>query len=455
MIVFIDLVGLDNSLAVAIGEFEKVIFFHTFQNVEIQGKNVVYEKFNTPINYSAVSTVIINRGSLLRSIGNEQAINILHWAHSMFTNATILCIVHAGDTLPRNIPIDIPFKFITPVGMNINKILFTQLGICIDYIEMDMTPENMLNTINSLKVSPDLTMIQSNFPEKMKILFVKRSILAFAPDELAEAINRYCSDVHVDVSWSAVEGYDVIHFHNIYLRTNHKRQLIQYHSEPTRCSLPNKKLPIPEKRLVLMQYHCTLKEYENMHPVRNVINFEQPLYDCKPTDLKKPLRIAYSPSVTVKVNEYYDKGYEQTKKILESIAKEGIEIDIIHGVPLPECISRKAKADIVIDECVTGSYHRSALEGLALGKMVVCCISKELEEKFINEMSKLYDDYEKEERQIPFENVSIDKLKEFLLHQVNRKSEVQEIGKRNRLWMEKYWRPADIARDFVNIYKTL
>ena len=58
--------------------------------------------------------------------------------------------------------------------------------------------------------------------------------------------------------------------------------------------------------------------------------------------------------------------------ILTRLAKQAdVEVDVITGCALKECLERKRQAHIVIDECVTGSYHRNSLEGLALGAVVV------------------------------------------------------------------------------------
>lgn len=115
---------------------------------------------------------------------------------------------------------------------------------------------------------------------------------------------------------------------------------------------------------VIGQYQPRL--YGECDIVPNLVPVWQEWYEPGPraNDL---VQIAYSPS-NKRLSGWDDKGYGGTVEILNSL---DADIDVITGVPLDECLQRKAQAHIVVDECVTGSYHRSSLEGLALGCVVV------------------------------------------------------------------------------------
>ncbi len=266
----------------------------------------------------------------------------------------------------------------------------------------------------------------------MRILHVKKTPIAMAPDALAEMQRRYgfksrVNDFDMD--------YDIVHFHNRYLSVT-KPSVIQYHSGPGYRVDLNVRIP----SLVISQYHATLLEYMNCRIVRNIIDVENPVYDFKPI---AGIRVAYSPSFTGKLSEWHDKGYAKTVEALEKVkrVRGDFSYDIIHGVTLDECLERKSKCNVVIDECVTESFHRSALEGLAGGKLVICSLSNKVID-MIRMSTKA--------QRIPFSNVWIDSLAGYMKTLTN--DYVTRIGEANKKWMHKYWHPYDIVKAFDKIY---
>jgi hypothetical protein len=69
-----------------------------------------------------------------------------------------------------------------------------------------------------------------------------------------------------------------------------------------------------------------------------------------------PPVIAHSPT---------NRAVKGTETIIEALA--GYNLDIIEGVPLAECIERKAKATLFVDQCVCGCYAYAAIEAGAQG----------------------------------------------------------------------------------------
>ena len=276
----------------------------------------------------------------------------------------------------------------------------------------------------------------------MIIAMVKQTNIAYAPDEICKAINKHTDHTcFVTGDMKEVKDADVVHYHNKYLKCQNGKQVIQFHSEPERVNLS-----CPCKKLVIAQYHATLPEYRKCSVVRNIINLDTGIY-TQPLFHPPKLKIGYSPSTTVKQSDWFDKGYAQTKEILERAKKElSIDYDIICGVSLEESLRRKASCSVVIDECVTKSYHRSALEGLALGKMTICSIGDDVQEI----VKKSCGDY------LPVENINIDSLYDFLTN-ISRKpiTKVNNKGKDNRQWMETYWNPKDIVNEYIKIYEEL
>jgi len=279
--------------------------------------------------------------------------------------------------------------------------------------------------------------------EEMKIQISKHTPLAMAPDAICEAINKHTNHTAF-MSNEMDTDADVIHFNNTYWLTD-KPAVIHYHSEPSWKGL---QLDCPYKKLVNAQYHATLPEYADCEPVRQVINFDKPEYNMIKSD-RGVVKFGYSPTSRVKVGQWHDKGYEQTIAILAELkAERGWDYDIIEGVNINECIQRKRNCTIIIDECVTGSYHRSGLEALALGKPTVSYLSQPVIDMFLKSSGR---------HGVPFFSVKIEGLKDGLIRLITdfmpRIS--TEIGFYNRFWAAQHWHPADVVQEYINAYQSV
>lgn len=269
----------------------------------------------------------------------------------------------------------------------------------------------------------------------MVIQHVKKSKIAMAPEAISDCINRYTD--HESFVTHTYQPYasDIVHWHNKRDQDSQHvgREIMQYHSEPFRVDLD-----VPCPKLVLCQYHALLPEYGDCRIVRNPID----LGIRKLPDFSSgKIRIGYSPSVTRRVNQYYDKGFDKTKSILESLPADLYEWDIITGVPLNECIERKSRCHIVIDECVTGSFHRSGLEGLALGAITIAYVKSDL----VALIQRLYG------LTLPFVNVKIDGLRAAIAAVSPR----DVLKCTNAEWMRENWSPATIAGEYIDIYEEI
>ena len=285
---------------------------------------------------------------------------------------------------------------------------------------------------------------------------------AMAPDLIAACINRYTD--HSCRLWYPRHGAstelqpyhenraDLLHFHNMYKKTD-KTSVIQYHSEPMMAGSErfNRGVslnpPKTCKKLVVAQYHAGLDIYKDCIPVRNVIDFEEDVYN--PIIVKDKIRIGFSPSTRDEnaFGVWHNKGVKQTERVLRAIAGQfpHVEYDIIIGEGPYECVRRKSLCNIIIDECVTPSYHKSGLEGLALGKLTISWIDEKVE-KILKKASR--SDIN------PFESVYVgwleDRLAEICTSGIDY---ILNEGKKNRKWMEKYWHPADITKEYVDRYE--
>lgn len=291
----------------------------------------------------------------------------------------------------------------------------------------------------------------------MNIAHYKKTGIANSPEAISNIINKYTD--HESKVFGYGENYpnsktnrlqdfgkpvDVIHLHN--KNTFHDSKLprlIQYHSEPFRVNLD-----VAITKVVIAQYHATLPEYQDCIIVRNPIDIWEKINIPKYYD--KKIKIGYSPS-TKTDKGWYNKGYKQTTNILQNLKekyKEKIDIDIIYGVDYVQCKNRKSLCNIVIDEVMTGSYHRSGLEGLSLGCLTICKIS--------DEVDKVMKNISGSDRH-PFLSCSIKELEYTLTDLIENKTieDIIKKGVESREWMKKYWNPIDIAEEYIKIYKNL
>jgi hypothetical protein len=206
----------------------------------------------------------------------------------------------------------------------------------------------------------------------------------------------------------------------------HKPTVFWYHSQPLHMWRHGEKEGWPW--CVEGQYQTRL--YPGSIPVPNLFPLRHPWYQPQP----KPdrVQIVYSPSNSTLAG-YDDKGYSGTIAALQGL---DADVHVLTGVSLEQCLAAKAKAHIVIDECVTGSYHRNSLEGLALGCVVVNNCDG-LCEQNIRDMTG--------GAGLPFVRSNIGDLSTTLRRLVEMgPSSVAHMGYRNREWMEGVWNPAEM-----------
>ena len=223
-----------------------------------------------------------------------------------------------------------------------------------------------------------------------------------------------------------------------------KRFCVIYHSQPHRVDRTLEWLGAPAA--VLGQYQPRL--YGGQYPlVGNLIPLDEPDYQPAEPGARQEhkVRIAYAPSNASacfdrRAPAFWDnKGYQATVGILARLAKRAdVAVDVITACTLKECLSRKRQAHIVIDECVTGSYHRSSLEGLALGTVVV------------NAADRLSLDAAKHCAGGPAPPFLISRL-DGLLRKLTElieagPAELIRRGLNNRRWIQQCWSPAELIR---------
>jgi hypothetical protein len=271
-----------------------------------------------------------------------------------------------------------------------------------------------------------------------------------------------------DVQWASTKSHallaraDIVVLHN-YL--NHETEPVHdyllgdsakkcvgfFHSHPDVLGEGLKLLSEGFPSFVVAQYQAIL--LDQCLPIRNVIRFDRGDWPVRKDRVDGKIRIGYAPTYRTSQEKlkpgsgawFHCKGYDVTMPILEKLEKrKDIELCIIEGTVYDHAIRLKAECDILIDEVVTGSYHRCTLEGLALGIPTIVNVAPAI----WGIMSKVAG--AEPDGEFPFVQAGAEDLEEKLLWLIGmKKTERKEIGNRGRAWMEKHWHPRDIAREFV------
>lgn len=197
--------------------------------------------------------------------------------------------------------------------------------------------------------------------------------------------------------------------------------------------------------MVVGQYQATLPEFSRWGIVPNPIPLWEP--DHAVGEKGGVVHIAYTPSGRHERYPpghrlyWHGKGFHTTLKALERLARRSdVRIETTeHGqVSHAQALAMKRRAHIVIDECVTGSYHRNSLEGLAAGCVVVNGVGLlPGVEEALRRCAPSAD-------RMPFVSSSLESLEETLLRLIEQGSAALAAeGLRNRTWMERYWNFAD------------
>jgi len=307
-------------------------------------------------------------------------------------------------------------------------------------------------------------------PEAMKILMLSRTPVAGVAVQLRDMINKYTPHVCRAVVGGAgyrdgrrwgppdalfrdpgaasqlIRWADVVMVHNGTVgRTlsrflSGRRVLCMYHSEPHRVDRGLERTGVPG--YVIAQGHAML--FKNKPVLPNLVDLEDPLLqpNWEPRT-GKPI-LAYAPSnrnshrmECQRKNPYSSKGYPECEKVLKELA-EHVEIKVFEGVPFDRCMQERQSATLMLDEVVTGSYHRCTLEACAQGQIAINgCAPEVLElvEKIAGARP-------------PWVVSSVGKLKLDVLQAITDPDELMVQRRAHREWLEKHWHPKTLLERF-------
>lgn len=173
--------------------------------------------------------------------------------------------------------------------------------------------------------------------------------------------------------------------------------------------------------------------------IPNLITIDDELHQPLPWD-ERSIDVAFAPSTSSEgaVNR---KGIPQ----VEAACRRVVKLDKIHHATFENCMKRKQRARLGIDEVVTPMYHRSGLEFLSQATPCVCSYNADTERVLLEATGA---------DRMPFINSTPSGLRGFLVTyfqqpEVLRRTMSQEA----REWIEKYYHPKELIKRHLEVYE--
>ena len=283
----------------------------------------------------------------------------------------------------------------------------------------------------------------------MRVVMLSKTPLAGAPWEIMKCLNKY-TDIKVrwislkdryrdgrvfpkDLIWGtngteclkAIREADVIHIHNepfVHHNFYGKPVVAQFHSVPIRptYNILSKKT---RHNYTIMQ-PMQMREYK-LPVLPNMIDVEEYLPINRDSER---LKIVFAPTNTRKIGMIASKGMDEITKLLSQF-NDKADIDIFRGVSYLDNLKRKQNSDILIDDVVGDTFHRTTLEGCCFGVAVIT--------------GSEYGDWI---------TTDFNGLKRTLLDLIDNREKLMDAKQKCRKWVEENWHPKDLCRYYVDAY---
>jgi glycosyltransferase involved in cell wall biosynthesis len=151
-----------------------------------------------------------------------------------------------------------------------------------------------------------------------------------------------------------------------------------------------------------------------------------------------PLRIVHAS------NHRMFKGTHFLIDAVEDLKADGVPIELVlvEKVPNEKALEIYRTADVIFDQCLIGFHGYFALEGMAMGKPVMCFIRKPQA-------------YLLHPEECPIIRTSVDTLREDIRKLAADREQLREIGIRSRRYIETYFTIEAFARRLENAYRDM
>lgn len=173
---------------------------------------------------------------------------------------------------------------------------------------------------------------------------------------------------------------------------------------------------------------------------------------CYPIDTRSIQPIFPSTKGTIKIahapNHRLIKGTEYLQAAVKKLQQQGyeIELDIIEKIPNTEALQRISRADILVDQLIFG-FALTALEGLALGKIVISAVENTDSYKLFRQYSYL--------NECPIIAANTENIYQVLLELIKQRSHWEQMGSASRAYVERRHSYRAAQEMFEAIYKKI
>lgn len=137
--------------------------------------------------------------------------------------------------------------------------------------------------------------------------------------------------------------------------------------------------------------------------------------------------------------------YKGTPQLIEAVGILQKEIDfdfeMVQGKSHDEAKAVYARADVIVDQLLTGSYGLFSIEAMAMGKQVITWISDFMKAKYPSEL--------------PIVAANPDTIGEQLRNLLNNRGALKELGQRGRRYVRQYHDHNVIADRILNVYRQM
>jgi len=249
------------------------------------------------------------------------------------------------------------------------------------------------------------------------------------------------SEIMAQVEWADV----ILHHQRPWPLRIQKPAGIMYHAQPGGYRPGQTHGQFNGKKLVIAQYHARF--YTDAEVVPNMIDIWAPAYQPAP---KHPDRTVIFMGVASETSSGWGKknsvGVQAIFQKIQKKHKDRVEIRFLKGRPMAEVFRRKPDADLVVDECQTGSYHLSSMEGLAYGAVVF----NNIDDLCVQAIERVTG-----QPGHAFVKTGMDTLYDRLDHFIVHQEEMKARQKRSRKWIETHWDPKVRVQQFIRFFEKL
>lgn len=156
------------------------------------------------------------------------------------------------------------------------------------------------------------------------------------------------------------------------------------------------------------------------------------------------LRVLHAP------NHRAIKGTDYITKAVREIQAQGLEIELVllERRPNHEVLEAIAQCDVVVDQLIIGWYAMFAIEGMAMGKPVVCNLRPDLVDLYVTENLLLEDE-------IPLIHATPRTIKDVLLWCIKNRDKLKDIGMRGPQYVRRHHSIEAVGAVFNRINRSI